>query len=807
MGTLAQDLRYAVRMLVKRPGFTAVAVLTLALGIGANTAIFSVVNAVLLRPLPFTEPDRLVYAEGADLRDGSKGGAISPPDFLDYREQNHVFERLAAFMPQSFTVTGDGSASERVNSALVSHGFFETLGVTPLPGGRAFLPEEEQDGRNTVAVLSYGLWQRRYGGDPKIVGKTITVNGQTATIVGVMPQGFEYPREAQLWSPIPFKGPETSQRRYHFLRAVGRLKPGVTLEQAQADINSIARRLEQQYPESNTNFSIGLTLLTEWTVGEMRPSLLVLLAAVGFVLLIACANVANLSLARGASRAREVAIRSALGASRGRVVRQLLTESVVTALLGGALGLLLAMWGVDLLVSLSPENLPRVKEVTTDWRVLGFTLLVSILTGILFGLFPALATSKTNLTETLKEGGRTGIGAGRQRLRGLLVVAEVALSLVLLVGAGLLIKSFLRLSNVDVGFKPTNVLSMQLSLAQVSYPEPRQRAAFYDQLVSRVESLPGVQAAGTVSELPLSGQENDTFFNIEGKPAAAFGSTENDANIRGISPAYFQALGVPLIKGRFFDGHDNLDAPKVAVVNESFARRYLPGEDPLGKRLIIDFGPEPFKAEIVGIVGSVRHSSLAQAEPSAEMYVSALQAPPYGTNLVVRAAGDPVQLTAAIRSEVQALDKDLPVYNVKTMEQHVSESAAQPRFRTLLLGIFAGVALVLASIGIYGVISYSVTQRTHEIGLRVALGAQAADVLKLVVWQGMKMALIGIAVGLAGAFVVTRVMSSFLFGVSATDPLTFAGVSLLLAVVSFLACYIPARRATKVDPMVALRYE
>ena len=477
------------------------------------------------------------------------------------------------------------------------------------------------------------------------------------------------------------------------------------------------------------------------------------------------------------------------------------------ALLGGALGLLLAMWGVDLLVSLSPENLPRVKEGTTDWRVLGFTLAVSVLTGILFGLFPALATSKTNLTETLKEGGRGASGASRQRLRGLLVVAEVALSLVLLVSAGLLVKSFLRLSSVDVGFKPTNVLSMQLSLTQAAYKDPRQRANFYNQLIGRIESLPGVQAAGAVSELPLSGQENDTFFNIEGKPAAAFGSTENDANIRGISPAYFQALGVQLIKGRFFDGHDSLDSQKVAIVNENFVKRYLPGEEALGKHLIIDFGPEPFNAEIVGVVGGIRHSSLAQTEPSPEMYVSVLQAPSFGTNLVVRAAGDPTQLTAAIRSEVQSLDKDLPIFNVKTMEQHISESAAQPRFRTLLLGIFACVALLLASIGIYGVISYSVTQRTHEIGLRVALGARTADVLKLVVWQGMKLALVGIVVGVAVAFLVTRVMSSFLFGVSATDPLTFAGVSLVLAVVSFLACYIPARRATKVDPMVALRYE
>ncbi|MFN2452747.1 MAG: ABC transporter permease [Pyrinomonadaceae bacterium] len=805
MKTLLQDLRYGARLLLKRPAYTAMTVLTLALGIGANSAIFSVVDAVLLNPLPFVEPDRLVYMEGADLRDGSKGGAISPPDFLDYREQNHVFERLAAFQPLSFTVTGNGSESERIPAARVSAGFFETLGVAPIGGGRTFLAEEEQEGRNGIVIISYGLWQRRFGGDPKAVGQTLTINGQNAQIVGIMPNGFQYPREAEMWTPIAFKTPPMSLRRSHFLWAIGRLKQGVSFDQAQAGMTAIARQLEQQYPDSNKNFGAGLTLLPERTVGELRQTLLLLAAAVCFVLLIACANVANLTLARGAARHREIAIRSALGASRARVVRQLLTESVLMALIGGALGLLLAVWSVDLLVSLSPENLPRLKEVTTDWRVVGFTFVVSIVTGVLFGLAPALASSKTNLTDTLKEGSRGLTGTGRQRLRSLLVVSEVALSLMLLIGAGLLIKSFVRLSQVDTGFKPENVLTMQLTLTRAKYPEKQQRAAFFNQLLERIETLPGAEAAGTVSELPLSGQENDTFFTIEGKPTVAFGSTENDANIRVVSTDYFRAIGIPLIKGRTFTNRDTLDAPNTILVSESFARRYLPNEDPIGKRLTIDFG-QPWTGEIAGVVGNIRHSSLAQ-ETGGEMYVSGAQTPPFSTNLVVRTPVDPSKMTAAIRNEVQALDKDLPLYNIKTMERRISESAAQPRFRTLLVGLFACLALVLASVGIYGVISYSVTQRTHEIGLRMALGAQGRDVFKLVIKQGMQLALAGVGLGLIGAFIVTRVMSSLLYGVSATDPVTFAGITLLLTFVALFACYIPARRATKVDPMVALRYE
>lgn len=806
MENLLRDIRFGLRMLVARPAFTAVAVLTLGLGIGANTAIFSVVNSVLLRPLPYADPDRLVYLEGADLRDGTKGGSICPPDFLDYRRENQVFERLAAFQSMSFTVTGDGGDAERLTAARVSAGFFETFGVAPIGAGRTFSSDEEQDGRNGVVVISYGLWQRRFGGDPGVLGRNILINGQKAAIVGVMPASFQFPRETEVWSPIAFNTPQTSVRRYHFLNAVGRLKPGVSLSQAQADMTRIARDLSKQYPESNLNYGIGLTLFAERIIGQMRQTLLILLAAVGFVLLIACANVANLMLARSAARQREVAIRSALGASRGRVIRQLLTESVLLAMAGGAVGLLLAVWGVDSLVALGPQTLARAGKVTADGRVLGFTLLISLVTGVLFGLAPALAASKLNLTDALKEGSKGSESVSRHRLRSLLIVSEVALSLILLVGAGLLIRSFMRLSQVDPGFNPSHLLTMQVALTRTSYPEAAQRVAFFKELISRVEALPGVEAAGTVSELPLSGQENDTFFTIEGKPAVAFGSTENDANVRTVSTDYFRAMGISLISGRSFSERDTLDAPKVILINEAFARRYLPGEDPIGKRMTIDYAAG-FSGEIIGVVRSVNHTSLQQPVRSSEMYVSDLQAPPFGMNLVVRAGGDPARLTSAIRAQAHAIDNDVPLYNVKTMERRVAEGETETRFRTLLLAIFAGVAVLLAAIGIYGVISYSVTQRTHEIGIRIALGAERRHVVRLVVGQGMIHALVGIALGLCGAFAVTRLMASVLFQVSATDPVVFGSISVLLGAIAFLACYIPARRALRIDPMVALRYE
>ena len=589
MGDLIQDLRYGVRMLLKRPVFTVITIFTLALGIGANSAIFSVINAVLLRPFPFHEPNRLVYIEGLDLRDNQKGGALSPPDFLDYREQGRSFERMAAYQTASVTLTAEGGDSERINVARASANFFETLGVSPLPGGRFFLAEEEQGSSAGVVVLSRGLWQRRFGSDPSIVGKNLSLSGQSLTVVGITPSEFEYPKGVEMWVPLPFKSEAMTVRRFHNLIGIGRLRPGVTLEQAQKEMLDIARRLEQQFPDTNANTGAALTLLPERIIGEMRWTLLVLATAVGLVLLIACANVANLALARGTSRYREISIRAALGATRARVVRQLITESILMSLIGGVLGLLLAIWGVRILISFSPDNLPRIKEAGTDWSVLGFTLIVSLLTGVLFGLLPALASSKTNLTEALKERSRGGGTGGSKRLRSLLVVSEVALSLVLLIAAGLLIQSFMRLSQVDLGFKPVNVLTMQLSVTRARYPDAKQRAAFYNQLLQRVGAMPGVQAVGTISELPLSGQENDTFFTIQGAPATGFGGLESNANIRTVSPDYFKALGIPVVKGRAFTDRDTLDSPKAVIISESFVRKYFPGQDPLGKQVTIYF--------------------------------------------------------------------------------------------------------------------------------------------------------------------------------------------------------------------------
>lgn len=799
-----RDIRYGARVLLKNPGFTIVAVLTLALGIGATTTIFSVLNGVVLRPLPFPEPERLVYMRAMNLNSGAMGGSISPPDFLDYREGVKLFDGFSVFQTISYTLSSEAEP-ERLIGGRVSAGFFETLRVQPLPGGRTFTADEEQEGRNDVVVVSHGLWQRSFGGDPGLVGKSLLLNGQKYTVIGIMPRDFQYPSTAVLWTPFPFRSPGTSIRRFHFLQGVSRLKPDVNLSQAQEEVTAIARRLEKQYPESNTGYGTGLTLLTDQVIGEMRQTLWMLAGAVGFLLLIACANVANLSLARAAVRGREMAIRAALGAGRRRVIRQLLTESSLLALVGGSLGFLLAVFGVKRLVAVSPGNIPRLGDVKVDWPVLGFSLAVSLFTSLLFGLAPALAAARPDLTETLKEGGRGSAGGGHHRLRSMLVVSEVALALVLLAGATLLSRSFLRLLQVDPGFQPARVLSLQMGLPPLAYTQPAQRTLFLQQLLARVAALPGVQSAGTVSQLPMSGQNNDTSFALEGQPLAAPGMSSNNANQRVVSPDYFQTMSIPLRKGRFFTERDTADSPKVVIISESFAARFFAGQDPLGQRITMDFG-EPWTAEIVGVVGNIHHNSLA-APVYREMYTPAAQQAPGMWNLVVRGAVDPTRLTAAIKSEVRASDKNLPIYNVRPMEERVAESAAQPRLRTTLLGIFAGLAVLLAAVGIYGVISYSVTQRTHELGIRKALGAQSGDVLRLVVRQGMALALIGVAIGLTASFGLARLIQGLLFNISPMDPWTFVSIPLLLAMVALSATLIPAWRATRVDPMVALRYE
>ncbi|HET6647138.1 MAG TPA: ABC transporter permease [Pyrinomonadaceae bacterium] len=802
METLLRDIRYGIRSLVKRPGFTIVALIALALGIGANTAIFSLVNGVLLRPLPFAEPDRLVWMWG-NIRNAGNRASVSPPDFLDFRKENKTFEEFAASftMPLALNLTGSGEP-ERLSAAGITGNYFKALGAKPLLG-RTFVLENEKPGNDQVVVLSYALWQKRFGGDPAIVGKTITLDGTTREVIGVMPQHFNFPRAAGLWIPINFDiDPGMKLRKAHFMRPIGKLKEGVTIAQAQADTDVIARRLEEQYPDSNTGWSLRLVSLREELVGNTRPTLFILLGAVGFVLLIACANVANLLLVRAAARQKEIALRTALGAGRFRIVRQMITESVLLALVGGALGTLLAIWGVDLLVTLSADNIPSTAQISIDATVLGFTLLISLLTGVLFGLAPALRTMNLNLTDALKEGGRSGSeGARRNRTRSVLVVIESAVAVMLLVGAGLLVRSLIQLQNTSPGFDAHNVMTMNLTLSREKYSTPEKASSFFQELDGRVRGLPGVESVGLVTELPLSGQLNDMPFSVEGRPPVTIDQAF-DADFRRVNQHYLSTLRIPLLRGRNFTEQEVRQSAKVLLISELLASQVFPNEDPLGKRLIMVMSPQPW--EIIGIVGDIRDRAL-ETQPFPAMYM-----PTYANgriNLVIRTQGDPTSITAAVRKEVHALDPDQPVADVRTMEQWVDTAVAAPRYRTLLLGLFALLALVLASTGIYGVMSYSVAQRTHEIGVRMALGAQQLDVLKLVVRQGMGLVLIGVAVGLVGAMALTRVMSSLLFGVGAKDPLTLAVVATLLSLVAFVACYVPARRATRVDPLVALRYE
>jgi predicted permease len=807
-GDILQDLRYGLRTLRKHPGFTAVAVIALALGIGANTAIFSVVNTVLLRPLPYRDPDRLVMVWEDATRSGYPRDTPAAANYIDWRDQNQVFEGMAALADQSFNLTGMGDP-ERLEGKRASANLFNLLGVEPLLG-RGFLPEDDRPGGGRVAVLSHGLWQRRFGADPKVVGRSLELNGQSYEVVGVMPPGFQFlSPEYELWVPIGFTQQEAASRGRHYLQVVARLKPGVSVEQAQAEMSTIATRLQQQYPQQNADLGAAVVPLHEQVVGDIKPALLILLGAVGFVLLVACANVANLLLARAAARQKEIALRVALGASRARLIRQFLTESVLLAALGGVLGLLLALWGVNLLKAFIPDSISQVRAIAVDAKVLGFTLVVSLLTGLIFGLAPATQASKFNLNETLKEGGRdASAGAKGKRIRSMLVVAEVAVSLVLLVGAGLLINSFLRLRSVAPGFKPDNLLTMSVVLPQQKYPDAARRAAFYDELIRRVEAVPGVKSAAIVNWIPLIRQGDSTSITIEGRPPAEPGK-ENMMVTRVVNPHYFQTRGVQLSRGRAFDeSQDRADSPGAVIVSETAARRYWPGEEALGKRIAVGKVESPDDwMTVVGVANDVKQFQL-DAEPRPQMYLNYTQAGFFAPRyLIVSTSVEPLSLASAVRGAVWSIDRDQPVAQVRTMEDVLSESIARQRFSMLLLGIFAGVALLLAAVGLYGVMSYTVAQRTREIGLRMALGAQRGDVLRLVVGQGLKLVLVGVALGLVAAFMLTRVMSSLLFGVSPTDPATLAIISLVLVSVALLASYIPARRATKVDPLIALRYE
>jgi putative ABC transport system permease protein len=804
---LLHDLRYAVRLQLKNPGFTIVAVIALALGIGANTAIFSVVNTVLLRPLPYKDPEQLVMVWEEASKHGYPHDTPAAANYVDWRDQNQVFEGMAAIADESFNLTGSGDP-ERLEGRRVSANLFPLLGVEP-EIGRVFTAAEDQSGSERVVLLSYGLWQRRFGGDPGIVGKSLTLNGESYIVVGVMPARFQFPSsDDAVWVPIALTTQQAANRNRHYLEVIARLKPGVTLAQAQTEMSTIATRLQQQYPDTNADLGAAVTSLHEHLVGDIKPALLILLGAVGLVLLIACANVANLLLARAAVRQKEIAVRVALGARRLRLIRQFLTESVLLSTLGGVVGMAIAFGGLLFLKSFIPENISQAREISIDFRVLGFTLLVSVATGLIFGLAPAIQATRFNQVETLKEGGRdAATGGSGKRLRSLLVMSEVAISLVLLIGAGLLINSFLRLRNIDPGFRADNLLTMKVVLPEPKYKEPERRAAFYTDVIQRVGSLPGVRSAAVTTNLPLYRQGNSISVSIEGRPEPPPGQ-ELIAVTRIISPGYFDTMSIPLLAGRSFTDQDTDTSPTVVVISETMARRFWPGEEAIGKRIAAGRIRTPADLiEVVGVVKDVRQFQLT-AEPRPQMYLSYRQAAFFAPrDLVVKTDVDPASMATTVRKTVWEIDKDQPVSNIQTMEEILADSIARQRFSMLLLAIFAGVALVLAGVGIYGVMSYSVAQRTREIGIRMALGAQTGAVLKLAVGYGMKLVIAGIVIGLIAAFALTRVMSSLLFGVTATDPTTFTLISLLLVAVAALASYIPARRATKVDPMIALRYE
>ncbi|HVF89381.1 MAG TPA: ABC transporter permease [Blastocatellia bacterium] len=812
MERLLQDLKSGLRILAKSPGFTFIAVLTLALGIGANTAIFSIVNTLIFNPLLFTDPDRLVQLWATNPQLSSEFAnhhEVSPVDVNDWREQNDVFEGIEAYRHASFALTGTGEP-EQITSARVSGNFFGLLGATAA-AGRLLTPEDDTAGAESVAVITSDLWQRRFGGAAAAIGSKITLNDQPVTIVGVLQPGFQFVHlgRAEIWTPFAFRPADLAQRDSRWVYVIARLKPGVTIGSAQAEMNAISKGLQEAYPDANRDWGVRVNSLVDEAVGPMRPGFLILLGAVGFVLLIACANVANLLLARASARQRELAVRVALGAGRGRLIRQLLTESLVLSILGGGLGLLVAMWGVDVLTSSIPSdmrnNIPKFGKVGIDMSVLGFTLLVSLISGVIFGLFPAVSASNPNLSESLKEGGGKATGSSRQKsLRNALVVSEVALALVLLVGAGLMMKSFARLQNVDIGFNPKNLLAVSINLPARRYNEPRKLSAFFDQAIERVKNLPGVESVGAANMLPFSGSNTSSGFSIEGRPAPTDGEPLF-AQIRMVSPDYFSTMQIPLKAGRVFSDADRADGQNVIIVNDIFAQRLFPGEDPVGKVVVTNRGAQ-LPRVIVGVVQEVKHFQVDDAARM-QMYVPYSQVPFPSMGLVIKTAAEPGGLIAAVRREIWAVDPDQPIARTTTMERMLSDRLALSRTISLLLAVFAVVALALASVGIYGVMSYSVAQRTHEIGIRMALGAKEGDVVRMVVGQGFRLTVIGVLIGLAGSLALGGVMSSVLFGVSGSDPLTFCVTAIILTGVALVATYIPARRAVKVDPIVALRYE
>lgn len=800
------DIRYALRNLLRRPTFTLIAVVTLALGIGANTAIFSAINALLLKPLPFPELDRVVAIWDKLPARGVMHNEVTVANYLDWQSQTQSFEQLALYRWWSANLTGI-DPPERIQGFLVTANFLDVTGMKPILG-RTFSPEENQPGKDQVAVITHSLWQRRFGGDPNILDKTITINSIVRRVIGVMPERFNFPKGAEVYAPLQMTPELMKSRGNHGYYVIGRLKQGMSIQTAQAELDNVNARLEQQYPETNTGWGATVFPIVADMVRTYDTALWVMMAAVGFVLLIACANVANLMLARASGRQKEIAVRTALGASRWRIVRQLLTESVIVALIGGALGILIGFWGIDALRAGNPADAakyaPGWYQLGINSTVLLFTLGLSVVSGIVFGLAPALQVSKPNLNDSLKEGTR-GTTSTSHRLRSSLVVFEVALSLVLLVGAGLLTRSFLSLLKTDPGFNPDHVITMNLVLPGAKYKDDASRAAFYNDLVQRVKAQPGVQSAAFVNYLPLGGSNSSDAYLIEGEPEPAPGQ-EHEGRYRVATPDYFRTMEISIVRGRAFTEQDKAGATPVVIVNETLARQHWPGQDPLGKRIRF-YGP-PERAgwmEIVGVVKDVKHELNIPVTP--EYYLPHAQDSWQAMILVARTSVEPSSLAGALRQQVWAIDKDQPVFDVKTMQEVRSSSVALYSFSSVMLAIFAGVALVLAAVGIYGVMAFAVTQRTQEIGIRMALGARTADVLKLVVKHGMKLALLGILIGLIGSWALTRFIAKLLVGVEATDLLTFSVVSLCLLVAAFIACYLPARRATKVDPLVALRYE